>query len=177
VLLRLSTLDAAGGLERIRGAVIDDVSLAALVKRAGGRIWLGLARDVRSCRPYTRLGDVWNMVARSAFTQLRHSYTLLALTIAGLLLVYAIPPAALIIGAVALALGSGAWAAVAAAAGAAAWALMALTYIPMLRHHGRPAPAALLLPAAAALYLAMTVDSARRHSRGGPEWKGRRLNP
>jgi hopene-associated glycosyltransferase HpnB len=175
LLVRLAALRRAGGLERIRGAVIDDVALARLIKRAGGLIWLGLASDVRSCRPYPRLADVWGMVARSAFTQLRHSYGLLALTVAGLALTYLVPPVAIIVGAAGLATGGGAASVVALGAGAAAWAVMAATYAPMLRHHGRPPAASLLLPVAAGLYLLMTVDSARRHLRhDGAEWKGRR---
>jgi hopene-associated glycosyltransferase HpnB len=175
LLVRVGALCRAGGLERIRGAVIDDVALARLVKRSGGRIWLGLSSDVRSCRPYHALTDVWTMVARSAFTQLRHSYALVALTAAGLCLTYLVPPAATVLGVVGAARGGGPTASICLAAGAVAWALMAATYIPMLRHHGRAAIESLLLPAAAALYVLMTVDSAWRHwRRGGAEWKGRR---
>jgi hopene-associated glycosyltransferase HpnB len=175
MLIRVDALRRAGGLARIRGAVIDDVALARLVKRSGGRIWLGLATDVRSCRPYPHLADVWNMVARSAFTQLRYSYTVLAITVAGLALTYLAPPVATVAGAVALASGGGPAALIALGGGLAAWALMAATYVPMLRHHHRHALESLLLPVAAALYLLMTVDSARRHlRRGGADWKGRR---
>jgi hopene-associated glycosyltransferase HpnB len=174
LLVRDSTLRRAGGLERIRGAVIDDVALARLIKRSPGRIWLGLASQVRSCRPYPHLADVWNMVARSAFTQLRYSYAMVALTVIGLTLTYLVPPVATVAGAIGLATGAGPAASVALGAGLAAWGLMAATYVPMLRHHRRHAVESLLLPLAAGLYLLMTVDSARRHLRGGSEWKGRR---
>jgi hopene-associated glycosyltransferase HpnB len=174
-LIRLAALERAGGLERIRSSVIDDVALAGLIKRAGGRIWLGLSSEVRSCRPYPQLDAVWGMVARSAFTQLRYSYGLLAITVAGLALTYLVPPGAAIAGAVSLTAGGGTSPVVALGSGVAAWALMAATYIPMLRHHGRHALESLLLPIAAALYLLMTVDSAWQHlRRGGAEWKGRR---
>ncbi len=107
------------------------------------------------------------MVARSAFTQLRHSAVLLAATVPGMLVVYLGPP----IGAIAGGL-SGAYAA--AGLGAAAWLLMAVAYAPTLKLYGRPAPAAAWLPAAALLYTLMTIDSACRHWRGeGGRWKGR----
>ncbi len=78
--------------------MIDDVSLAREVRRSGGRIWLGLAERVDSVRPYPRLADLWRMVARSAYAQLRHSPLLLAGTVPGLLLVYVAPPATLVAG-------------------------------------------------------------------------------
>ena len=76
--------------------MIDDVALARAVHAAGGRLWLGLAgtgrRDaVTSVRPYPRLADLWPMVARSAYTQLRCSPLVLAGTVVGLLLVYLAP--------------------------------------------------------------------------------------
>ncbi|MGW1770408.1 glycosyltransferase [Streptomyces sp. NPDC002104] len=167
VLLRTEAAVRAGIPESIRQAVIDDVSLARAVQRSGGRIWLGLAERVDSVRPYTSLTDLWRMVSRSAYAQLRHQPLLLAGTVAGLVLVYLVPPAALLAG---LAAGrpAVAW------AGGLAWLLMAGTYLPMLRHYRQPAALAPLLPVTALLYLLMTVDSAVQHYRGrGAAWKGR----
>jgi hopene-associated glycosyltransferase HpnB len=166
MLVRRAALEDAGGLAEIRGAVIDDVSLGRLLKRRG-RIWLGLSSDIASVRPYPHLRELWDMVARSAYTQLRHSPLLLAGTVLGLLLTYVVPPAALVTG---LGLGDG----VLATLGGLAWAIMAATYLPMLRFYRLVPWRALLLPAVAVLYTAMTVDSARRHRAGrGAAWKGR----
>lgn len=167
VLLRTEAAVRAGIPDSIRQAVIDDVALARAVQRSGGRIWLGLAERVDSVRPYPALGDLWRMVSRSAYAQLRHQPLLLAGTVAGLALVYLVPPAALCAG---LAAGrSGV-----AAAGGLAWLLMAGTYLPMLRYYRQPAVLAPLLPLTALLYLLMTVDSAVQHYRGrGAAWKGR----
>nr|WP_028920933.1 glycosyltransferase [Pseudonocardia acaciae] len=167
VLVRREALAAAGGIAAIRGALIDDVALARLVKRAGGRTWLGLADDVRSVRPYPRLADLWRMVARSAYTQLRYSPVLLAGTVLGLALVFLAPPAVTVAGALAGDL-------TAALLGALAWLGMAASYVPMLRYYGRPVLLAPLLPVTALLYTLMTLDSARRHRFGrGASWKGR----
>jgi hopene-associated glycosyltransferase HpnB len=166
VLVRRSALVAAGGLERIRGALIDDVALARLIKR-GGRIWLGLSTSVRSMRPYPRLADLWDMVARSAYTQLRYSPLLLTGTVVGLLVLYAVPPVVGIVG-----LATGQW--LAAILGLAGWAIMAGSYLPMLRRYQLSWVWAPLLPLVALLYAGMTVDSAWRHWRGrGGAWKGR----
>ncbi len=167
VLLRREAAERARVPEAIRHAVIDDVALARAVKRSGGRIWLGLADRVDSVRPYPRLGELWRMVSRSAYAQLRHHPLLLVATVAGLALVYLVPPAALCAG---LVEGRpGLW-----AAGGGAWALMAATYVPMLRYYRQTLWLAPLLPVTALLYLLMTVDSAVRHYQGrGAAWKGR----
>ncbi|GAA2271653.1 glycosyltransferase [Streptomyces atrovirens] len=167
VLLRAEAAERARVPDAIRGAVIDDVALARAVKRSGGRVWLGLADRVDSVRPYPRLRDLWRMVSRSAYAQLRHSPVLLAGTVAGLVLVYLVPPVAVVAGAVT---GSGA----AVVLGAAAWLVMSGTYVPMLRYCRQPLWLAPLLPFTAFLYLLMTVDSAVQHRRGrGAAWKGR----
>ena len=171
VLLRRAALDHAGGLAPIAGALIDDCALAARIKRegrdGGGRIWLGLTRAARSTRAYGGLAGIWRMVARSAYTQLNHSPLLLTGTVAGMALAYLVPPT--------LAL---AWPwhgqSVAALVALGAWVLMALTFWPTLRFYGQPAALAPLLPIAACLYCAMTLDSAFAHLRGrGGAWKGR----
>ncbi|MBL1082735.1 glycosyltransferase [Streptomyces actinomycinicus] len=167
VLLRAGTAGTARIPDSIRHAVIDDVALARAVKGAGGRVWLGLADRVDSVRPYPRLHDLWRMVSRSAYAQLRHNPLLLLGTVAGLALVYLVPPAAVAVGAA----GGGTATAV---AGASAWAVMAGTYVPMLRYYRQPLWLAPLLPFTAFLYLLMTVDSAVQHCRGrGAAWKGR----
>ncbi|MFD9290676.1 glycosyltransferase [Streptomyces sp. NPDC060030] len=167
VLLRAAAAERARVPESIRQAVIDDVSLARAVRRGGGRIWLGLADRVDSVRPYPRLADLWEMVARSAYAQLRHSPVLLVGTVLGLGLVYVAPPVTLGAG---LLTGDP----VAAVAGGAAWTVMAGTYVPMLGYYRQSLWLAPLLPFTAVLYLLMTVDSAVRHHRGlGAAWKGR----
>lgn len=167
VLLRADVAERARIPDAIRHAVIDDVALARAVKGAGGRVWLGLAERVDSVRPYPRLDDLWRMVSRSAYAQLRHSPALLVGTVAGLALVYLVPPVALAVG---LAAGNAA----VAVPGGLAWLVMTGTYLPMLRYYGLPSRLAPLLPFTAFLYLLMTVDSAVRHYRGrGAAWKGR----
>jgi len=171
VLLRRAALERAGGFAAIAGRIIDDCALAARVKAegrpGGGRIWLGLADASHSLRPYARLSDIWHMVARTAYAQLGYSPALLAGTLLGMAWLYVLPPA------IAL---TWPWheTGTAAAAGVAAWAIMAATVLPMLRLYRRSPGWAPLLPLAAALYCAMTLDSARRHWQGrGGAWKGR----
>ena len=158
MLVRCRALERSGGVGAIRNRIIDDCALAAAIK-PGGAIWLGLGEDVHSLRPYRHLGDVWSMVARSAYEQLGRSPLLLAGTVAGMAVIYLVPPAALVAGEI---------------MGLAAWLLMAIAYWPTLRLYRQPAWKCLLLPLAALLYTLMTVDSARWHYLGrGGAWKGR----
>ncbi|CAL9360346.1 hypothetical protein SUDANB60_00637 [Streptomyces sp. enrichment culture] len=167
VLLRAGAAERARIPDAVRHAVIDDVAVARAVKRSGGRVWLGLADGVDSVRPYPRLRDLWRMVSRSAYAQLRHSPLLLVGTVAGLVLVYLVPPAA-------VAVGAAAGSVPCALPGGAAWLVMTGTYVPMLRYYRQPLWLAPLLPVTAFLYLLMTVDSAVQHRRGrGAAWKGR----
>ncbi len=186
MLVRADALTAAGGLCRISGARIDDVALGKLLKRAGGRCWLGLTTDVTSERPYGRLADIWNMVARSAYTQLHYSLAATAAVLLGLTWLYLLAPAAAIAGLVMLGTSAspaghaGGWLAANSLtlwltiAGLAGWLVMAVTYLPMVRLYRLSPLRAPVLPLIAALYAAMTADSALRHLRGrGGEWKGR----
>jgi len=166
----------AGGLAPISDALIDDVALGRMVKRQRGRSWLGLTQQLVSVRPYPGLASLWQMVARSAYTQLLYSPAVLAGTLAGLLFLYLLPPAGAVIGLVALLAGGGEQgpAALAAGAGLAGWALLSLSYLPMLRLYRLSPLRAPGLPLIALLYAAMTADSAWRHYAGrGAEWRGR----
>jgi hopene-associated glycosyltransferase HpnB len=163
MLVRQEALESAGGLAAIKDALIDDVAFGRLLKNAGNRTWLGLTTSITSRRPYPRLADLWNMVARSAYTQLRTSPLLLVGCVLGLALIFVVPPLAVIVGPTDVRL-----------LGLLGWAVMAGMYVPMLRFYRLPWWLAPALPVVAVLYTAMTVDSARRHWMGrGGAWKGR----
>ena len=163
MLVERKALESSGGIEAIGGALIDDCALAAQIKKAGGKVWLGLNSSTRSIRPYGSLAEIGAMISRSAFTQLRHSALLLLGTTAGLALTYLAPPVA------AIAAPRGA-----RLAGALAWGLMSLAYAPMLRFYRKSVLWAPLLPLIACFYLGATVHSAAVYWRGqGGQWKGR----
>lgn len=170
VLVSDRMLRAIGGLERIADALIDDCALAAAVKSEGGRLRLELSSKAHSIRAYDSLDVIWQMIARSAYTQLRLSPVLLAGTVAGMIVLYALPPVSTIAGAVR----RDKWLGL---SGALAWSIMSALYLPVLRRYHQPAAAAVLLPFAAMVYSLITVDSARMHSLGqGGAWKGRVAN-
>lgn len=162
MLVRREALEAAGGIAAIRGALIDDCTLGALLKRQG-RIWLGLTDRSRSIRPYDGFGAVAAMISRSAYAQLGYSPFLLAGTLLGLALVYAAPPLLALFGH-----------GFARFAGIAAWTLMAIAFQPMLAFYRRSPLWGVALPLIAAFYAGCTLLSAWQHMRGrGGMWKGR----
>ena len=162
MLVQRRALKAAGGIAAIKGALIDDCALGKALKKHGP-IWLGLADNVKSLRGYPALGDIWRLIARSAFTQLRHSLLLLAVCVVGMALTFLAPPL--------LSIQHDPGVRV---FGLVAWAMMTLTYLPTLFYYGQPGWWAPLLPLTALFYVAATIDSARRHLMGrGGEWKGR----
>ena len=153
---------AAGGLEPISGAIIDDCALARILKQQGPT-WLGLTNRATSLRSYPAFGDIARMVARSAYAQLRYSPALLCGTVLGMLIVYAAP--------LLLALFAQGTARV---EGALVWLLMAAAYQPILKFYRLTPVWGAAMPAIGAIYAGFTVDSAIQHWRGrGGMWKGR----
>lgn len=163
ILLRRATLERIGGLVAVRGEVIDDCALARAVKRSGGEIWMGLTRKSVSLRSYKTFGEIRDLVARTAFTQLRYSAALLVATVAAMLLTYVTPVMFCFMSRPLL------W-----RTSLAAWVLMTLTYLPTVRFYGLSPLWAATLPVAAFFYSYATWLSAWRYWLGrGGQWKGR----
>jgi hypothetical protein len=147
----------------LRGELIDDCALARRIKTLGYKTWIGLTHSVRSIRPYEKLRTIWEMVARTAFTQLHYSGLVLALCTAVMVLSFVVPVLGLF-------LPSG----MAKFFSALGLAIMILCYLPTLKFYGLPGRWALALPLIGILYLAMTWTSAMRYwLGGGSHWKGR----
>jgi hopene-associated glycosyltransferase HpnB len=163
ILLESQVIEEIGGFRAIRNELIDDCALAKQVKALGHRTWIGLTHSARSLRSYGDLAGIWNMVARTAFCQLRYSVTLLAGTTMIMLVVFWLPIAGLLFPS------AGAKIISACALGASI-----LTYLPTLKFYGQSRGWALILSVIATLYLAMTWSSAVRYWAGsGLSWKGR----
>jgi hopene-associated glycosyltransferase HpnB len=167
ILLRRAVLDRVGGLVAISREVIDDCALARAVKRTGGRIWMGVTRTGTSLRSYRTLAEVRDMIARTAFTQLRHSIPLLLGTFLGLFLTYLAPIALLFAHYPAPRI-----------VALATWLLMSLVFLPTVRFYRLSSLWAPLLPFIALFYTYATCLSAFRYWLGrGAMWKDRSQAP
>ncbi len=166
VLVERETLEAAGGIAAIRGALIDDCALGALIKRQAP-IWLGLTHRSRRIRPYRSAGEIGQMIARSAYAQLRNSPLFLVVTVAGLVLMFAVPVWLML-------LGQG----TARIAGCLSFALMALMVQPILRFYRLSPLWGLAQPLVGLFYTGCVLWSGWQHWRGrGGMWKGRAQAP
>ena len=163
ILLETRVLDEIGGFNSLRGALIDDCALAKKVKARGYRTWMGLSHSVRSLRPYNTMRAIWNMVARTAFTQLRYSKPLLILCTVIMLASFGMPGVGLLLSPLSVKLLS-----------AFCLISMVLTYLPTLKFYRMSVWWAFAMPLISSLYLAMTWTSAINHWRGQTsQWKGR----
>lgn len=163
MLVRREILEKIGGFESVRGKIIDDCALAAKVKHAGGRLWLGVSEETRSIRRYGSLANIRDMIARTAFNQLKHSYLLLAGCVVTMLLVFIAP--LVLVSSKSARIG---WIALAASM------IMFVTYAPTLRLYRINILSAITLPFAAIFYMYATILSGWNYWRGkGGRWKGR----
>jgi hopene-associated glycosyltransferase HpnB len=152
VLLRTRVLEELGGFHSLRDALIDDCALAERVKSLGYRTWVGLTHSVGSLRAYDDLAGIWNMVARSAFTQLHYSIVRLLACTAIFIIAFWIPPAVLMVPDAAVKM-----------VAATTLGAMMLSYLPTLRFYSRSPAWVLAMPLIGSLYLAMTWTSAVRY--------------
>jgi hopene-associated glycosyltransferase HpnB len=163
VLIETKILTEIDAFDSLKGALIDDCALAAKVKAAGHSIWTGLSHSVVSHRSYDGIGNIWEMVARTAYTQLRYSPLLLVGCVAALSWAFWLPV-----------LGLAAGDQTARIASMTAMAAMISTYLPTLRFYRLSPLWSLTLPFTGTLYLAMTINSAWRYYRGvRSTWRGR----
>jgi hopene-associated glycosyltransferase HpnB len=163
VLIRAETLQAIGGFSALKTSIIDDCELAKKVKQIGGKTWIGLTHSAKSQRPYASLGSFWNMVARTAFTQLRYSSLLLLVTTFLLLALFWLP----VVGTLhpSMLARTVSWLGL-----ISMWA----SYLPVVRFYRQTPLLVITLSVVALLYLLMTWSSAIRYWSGQRStWKGR----
>ncbi|MGH8507169.1 MAG: glycosyltransferase, partial [Gammaproteobacteria bacterium] len=163
ILVETRVLEAIGGFAAIKAELIDDCALARAVKVKGFKTWLGLTRSASSLRAYTSLASIWNMVARTAYTQLRYSLNLLLLCTGMMLLAFCVPAAGI--------LAASGWDRVFSIVPIV---LAMASYQPTLKYYQQSRAWALTLPIIGLLYVAMTWSSAIRYWSGErSQWKGR----
>ncbi|MGR9043887.1 MAG: glycosyltransferase [Gammaproteobacteria bacterium] len=162
ILVETEVLRRIGGMAAIKDALIDDCTLARKVKASGYKTWIGLTHGVLSQRPYVTLTEIWEMVARTAYTQLGYSVILLILCSAIMFIMYWLPVLDVFI-----------FGGTPAFFGFVALLTMIASYLPVLRFYQFNPLWAAGLPCVAGLYLMMTWTSALRYWRGErSRWKG-----
>lgn len=160
MLIRRRVFDDIGGFQEL-GHHVDELALAKRIKLRGGKCWLGLDPDLTSLRSYGTLGQVRSTVERCAFEQLRYHYILIPVVWLSVLLMFTLPPALTIYGAMQLDVAL-------AAPAALAWLLATVNFLPVVGYLGAPTAFALTLPVTSIMYAWITTASAWRHLKGNP---------
>lgn len=166
ILLSRDILDQIDGFNSLKDCLIDDCMLARKFKTNGGRTWIGLTHSALSIRQYDSLQKIWDMVARTAYTQLHYSPILLLVCTMIMLIVFVFPLISLFLPGLLIKMTA-----------LLTVFIMVATYLPILKFYGRHPAWAITLPIIGVLYLLMTWTSALRHISGsGSSWKQRQYN-
>ncbi len=167
ILIRRNALEQIDGFNSLKDSLIDDCSLARKIKTDGGRIWIGLTHSAVSHRQYDTLQTIWNMVARTAYTQLHYSPLLLAVCTLMMLAVFVLPLISIFLPGLTVKV-----------IALLTLLIMIVTYLPTLKFYGRHPVWGFALPFIGIIYLLMTWTSALRHMSGsGSSWKQRQYSP
>ena len=155
-----ATYTRAGGHGAVRAEVLDDIALLRAVKAVGGTGGVVDGSHLATCRMYdgwTAVRDGYSKSLWSAFGSRAGA----AATVAGLGLLYVVPPLAALRG---------------SRAGLAGYAAAVVgRYAVAERTGGRSLPDSLAHPASVAVLGWLTARSWRLHGSGALEWKGRAL--
>ena len=167
ILLRTEVLQAMGGFEPIHTTLIDDCALARHTKMLHYRTWIGLSHDARSTRACDNLAAIWQMVARTAYSQLHFSPLLLLICSLLMLLAFFSPLLGIFLG---LAVAN----VTAVVSGFITLIIMFACFLPVLRYYNVALRYLTGILVAGMLFLPMTWSSACMHYQGaGAGWKGR----
>jgi chlorobactene glucosyltransferase len=171
MLIRNSTYQSVGGHGAVHGVVSEDVALARLIKRAGGRIALRNGRQLFAARMYTGWRTLWPGLVKNLVDMFGGPASTITTALAAIVLAWS---ACVIPLAVGLSCEQGATASclalVPASVGSAA--IFGL-HIAGAFYFGVPLWYGLLFPLGYAIYAMMSVDSVRRKLSGRMSWKGR----
>ena len=152
--------------DQIKDKVIDDCNIAKKIKEKGN-IWLGLTEKVCSRRCYTNLSEIWKMVSRTAYEQLRFSPLYLCLSILGMCIIYLYPLLALFFFEeiqISLFL-----------LNILTIVILVISFRPTVNFYKLPYFYYFSLPIVSLIYMMMTFTSAFNfHFRKGNVWKGRK---
>ena len=166
ILIRRKALEQIDGFNSLKDSLIDDCTLAHKIKANGGQIWIGLTHSAVSHRRYDTLQTIWNMVARTAYTQLHYSPLLLAACTLVMIVVFVLPVISIFLPGLTIKV-----------IALLTLLIMVATYLPTLRFYGRHPAWSFALPFIGIIYLLMTWSSAIRHISGsGSSWKQRQYS-
>ncbi len=171
MLIRNSIYQAVGGHAAVHSVISEDVALARLIKRAGGRVVLRNGRQLVAARMYTGWRTLWPGLSKNLVDMFGGPASTITTALAATVLAWA---ACLIPVADGLSCERGATAACLALvpASASSAAILGL-HIAGASYFGVPLWYGFLFPLGYTIGALMSVDSVRRRLAGRMNWKGR----
>jgi chlorobactene glucosyltransferase len=173
-LMRHSALARVGGYEALKNEVVEDVRLAEMIKRSGGRMLTAQAPGLLRTRMYRSFGEIWESCTRTWFSGMKFSFGF-ALVCALSMYVMAVTPALLaLISAIGIVSGVDATLWQWFIPATLAWLMQVVVLMISGFRYGVSGVYALTAPLGLALLYTMLLDSGVRiRTRKGVTWKGR----
>jgi len=163
ILMGKMALEEVGGFASIKNELIDDCALARQFKSKGNLTWIGLTHSAISQQKYGTLRTIWEMATRTAFTQLKYSFSLLVICTLLMFSAFIAPIVTLF-----------SQNAMTVTFSSICLLLMMVSYLPTLKYYGFSVFWSFTLPIIGLFYLIMTWGSAIGHWQGaGAIWKER----
>ena len=175
-LIRRTVLDRVGGYEALKDEVMEDVRLAARIKRLGARLMIERAPALIRTRMYTNFSEMWECSTKNWFSGVNFSFPLALACVVSMYLGGVVPPLIGLVSVLATVLGVSAGLGLVIVAAAASWLVQVLLMAIASKRSEVSVIYALTAPLGLALIYAMLFDSGLRITTGrGVTWKGRRI--
>ena len=175
-LIRRAVLDRVGGYEELKNEVMEDVRLAAKIKRLGARLMIDRAPALIRTRMYTNFSEMWECSTKNWFSGVNFSFPLALACVVSMYLGGIVPPLIGLVSVLATVLGISAGLGPVIVAAASSWLLQVLLMAIASKRSEVSVIYALTAPLGLALIYAMLFDSSVRITTGrGVTWKGRRI--
>jgi chlorobactene glucosyltransferase len=170
-LMRRSVLARVGGYEALKNEVVEDIRLAEMIKRSGGRMITAQAPNLLRTRMYQNFGEIWESCTRTWFSGMKFSFVFALVCALSMYVMAVLPPVVALISAIGLIAGfDGLWLLFIPAV--LAWLIQVAVL--MISRSGVSAIYALTTPLGLALLYTMLLDSSIKiRTRKGVTWKGR----
>jgi len=175
-LIRRTVLDRAGGYEALKDEVMEDVRLAARIKRVGARLMIERAPALIRTRMYTTFSEMWECSTKNWFSGVNFSFPLALACVVSMYLGGVVPPLLALVSVLATVLGISAGLGLVIVAAGSTWLLQVLLMAIASKRSEVSVIYALTAPLGLALIYAMLFDSGIRITTGrGVTWKGRKI--
>lgn len=173
-LMHRSALARIGGYEALKNEVVEDVRLAEMIKRTGGRMLTVPAPNLLRTRMYQSFGEIWESCTRTWFSGMKFSFGFALICALSMYVMAVLPPVVALISAIGIIAGIDAdlWRLFIPAL--LAWLIQVVVLVMSGLRSGVSSVYALTTPLGLALLYTMLLDSSIKiRTRKGVTWKGR----